>query len=181
MLSAIDGVATPIWLRRPSYISPSSSTRNLILADQRIFAVLQHILLLERPRAGVGDGKALVGDRRDDPSLIILLALTQARARAHAVGEAAAVDRPVGGQFGHRRETDRAALPHATARGDEIGVLAQRVADAPRRRGISDSADRTELQPLALQRPAGRPRLQIVDRAEEHTSELQSIMRISYA
>src|SRR3546814_9311135 len=92
--------------------------------------------LLERPRAGVGDGKALVGDRRDDPSLIILLALTQARARAHAVGEAAAVDRPVGGQFGHRRETDRAALPHATARGDEIGVLAQRVAAAPRRRGI---------------------------------------------
>src|SRR3546814_5288353 len=150
-----------------------SSDLNLILADQRIFAVLQHILLLERPRAGVGDGKALVGDRRDDPSLIILLALTQARARAHAVGEAAAVDRPVGGQFGHRRETDRAALPHATARGDEIGVLAQRVADAPRRRGISDSADRTELQPLALQRPAGR--------SEEHTSELQSLMRISYA
>src|SRR3546814_3754941 len=115
-----------------------SSDLNLILADQRIFAVLQHILLLERPRAGVGDGKALVGDRRDDPSLIILLALTQARARAHAVGEAAAVDRPVGGQFGHRRETARAALPHATARGDEI-------------------------------------------RSEEHTSELQSLMRLSYA
>src|SRR3546814_16818348 len=68
MLSAIDGVATPIWLRRPSFISLSSATRNLILADQRIFAVLQHILLLERPRAGVVDVKDLVWDRREDRS-----------------------------------------------------------------------------------------------------------------
>src|SRR3546814_9002957 len=143
MLSAIDGVATPIWLRRPSFISLSSATRNLILADQRIFAVLQHILLLERPRAGVGDGKALVGDRRDDPSLIILLALTQARARAHAVGEAAAVDRPVGGQFGHRRETHRPPLPNATARRSEIGVHAQRVAERHSPRGIATPPSET--------------------------------------
>src|SRR3546814_16520075 len=109
MLSAIDGVATPIWLRRPSFISLSSATRNLILADQRIFAVLQHILLLERPRAGVGDGKALVGERRADPSLTILLPLTQTSARAHPTGEVAAVDRHAWGQVGPRRDTTSAA------------------------------------------------------------------------
>src|SRR3546814_19587697 len=81
MLSAIDGVATPIWLRRPSFISLSSATRNLILADQRIFAVLQHILLLERPRAGVGDGKALVGDRRSDERRVGKACVSTCRSR----------------------------------------------------------------------------------------------------
>src|SRR3546814_4413606 len=73
---------------------------------------------------------------------------------------------PVRGPAGRRRGPRRS---HPGLRASCVGSLAAR--------GIAQAEFVAQLQVVAVLAPAGGDR----DRSEEHTSELQSLMRISYA
>src|SRR3546814_6492108 len=74
-------------------------------------------------------------------------------------------------------------LPRREGDGRGSGGLAFRRARGfdPARAGLEDRREATEDHALAVERHFGRRLHARVFRSEEHTSELQSLMRISYA
>src|SRR3546814_1841536 len=69
---------------------------------------------------------------------------------------------------------DRDALPQRAARGEFCRVR-------PLRRSARSAQMAPAPRPCRRTRPAARRRRATVDRSEEHTPELQSLLRISYA
>src|SRR3546814_9098415 len=83
-----------------------------------------------------------------------------------------AADRPAGSEPpAHSRDRDRRGSDRA--HGDHAGSLANRGADPHFSRGGKGTAN-----PIIAADPAP---VRLQERSEEHTSELQSLMRISYA
>src|SRR3546814_1763909 len=84
------------------------------------------------------------------------------------------------GGFAEARHIGQRRQPGIAPAAQDLDALGdQRAVDAGQRHHVADGAERHEIEP-AEQVWLGL-RVLVVERSEEHTSELQSLMRISYA